>query len=59
LAALWRKTNEQDGHFSAINHRGIASDGYIQGPYAVEEKLVDDFKSFYVSRATAALEKIS
>jgi Rieske 2Fe-2S family protein len=59
LAALWRKTNEQDGHFSAINHRGIASGGYIQGPYAVEEKLVDDFKSFYVSRANAALEKIS
>jgi Rieske 2Fe-2S family protein len=59
LAALWRKTNEQDGHFSAINHRGIASDGYIPGPYAVEEKLVDDFKSFYVSRANAALEKIS
>jgi Rieske 2Fe-2S family protein len=56
---LWRKTNEQDGHFSAINHRGIASDGYIQGPYAVEEKLVDDFKSFYVDRASAALEKIS
>ena len=59
LAALWRKTNEQDGHFSAINHRGIASDGYIPGPYAVEEKLVDDFKSFYVDRAKAALEKIS
>jgi Rieske 2Fe-2S family protein len=59
LAALWRKTNEQDGHFSAINHRGIATDGYIPGPYAVEEKLVDDFKSFYVDRAKAALEKIS
>jgi Rieske 2Fe-2S family protein len=59
LAALWRKTNEQDGHFSAINHRGISSDGYIPGPYAVEEKLVDDFKSFYVDRAKAALEKIS
>jgi hypothetical protein len=25
----------------------------------VEEKLVDDFKSFYVDRASAALEKIS
>jgi hypothetical protein len=25
----------------------------------VEEKLVDDFKSFYVDRAKAALEKIS
>jgi Rieske 2Fe-2S family protein len=58
LAALWRKTNEQDGHFSAVNHRGIANDGYIQGPYAVEEKLVDDFKAFYVSRAKAALEQV-
>ena len=58
LAALWRKTNEQDGHFSAINHRGIASDGYAQGPYALEEKLVDDFKTFYVSRAKAALAQV-
>jgi Rieske 2Fe-2S family protein len=58
LAALWRKTNEQDGHFSAINHRGISNDGYVQGPYALEEKLVDDFKSFYVSRAKAALAQV-
>ena len=58
LAALWRKTNEQDGHFSAINHRGIANDGYVQGPYALEEKLVDDFKAFYVSRAKAALAQV-
>jgi len=58
LAALWRKTNEQDGHFSAINHRGIASDGYAQGPYALEEKLVDAFKTFYVSRAKTALAEV-
>ncbi|WP_411290192.1 aromatic ring-hydroxylating oxygenase subunit alpha [Sphingorhabdus sp.] len=58
LAALWRKTNEQDGYFSAINHRGIANDGYVQGPYALEEKLVDDFKTFYVSRAKAALAQV-
>ena len=58
LAALWRKTNEQDGHFSAINHRGISNDGYVQGPYAQEEKLVDDFKAFYVSRAKAALAQV-
>ena len=55
LAALWRKTNQQDGHFSSINHRGIANDGYQQGPYAVEEKLVEDFKDFYVAAAKAAL----
>jgi len=56
IAALWRTTNTQDGHFSMLNHKGISTDGYAQGPYAVEEKLVEDFKAFYVDRATAALE---
>ncbi len=56
IAALWRATNTQDGHFSAINHQGIANDGYQQGRYAVEEKLVEDFKDFYVDRAKAALK---
>jgi glycine betaine catabolism A len=55
LTAMWRATNTQDGHFSMINHQGIASDGYTQGPYAVEEKLVEDFKDFYVAAAKAAL----
>lgn len=57
LAALWRTTNDQDGHFSSINHQGISNDGYRQGPYAIEEKLVDDFKEFYVDRSMAALER--
>ena len=57
IAALWRTTNVQDGHFSAINHQGISNAGYVPGPYAVEEKLVDDFKQFYVDRAKAALEQ--
>jgi glycine betaine catabolism A len=57
LAALWRTTNTQDGHFSAINHLGISTDGYRPGPYAIEEKLVDDFKSFYVDQARQALAK--
>ena len=56
MAALWRTTNNQDGHFSQINHLGIANDGYRQGPYATEEKLVEAFKDFYVDRARAALE---
>ena len=30
--------------------------GYLPG-YAVEEKLVEDFKDFYVDRARAALEQ--
>ncbi len=57
LAALWRKTNEQDGHFSSLNHRGISTDGYQPGPYALEEKLVEDFKDFYVDRARQAIAK--
>ena len=57
IAALWRTTNNQDGHFSSINHHGISTDGYRQGPYAVEEKLVEDFKNFYVEKSRAALEQ--
>ncbi len=57
IAALWRTTNNQDGHFSRTNHLGIATDGYRQGPYAVEEKLVEAFKDFYVDRARAALDR--
>ena len=56
IAALWRTTNDQDGRFSQLNHLGIASEGCRQGPYAVEEKLVEAFKDFYVERAKAALE---
>jgi Rieske 2Fe-2S family protein len=55
IAALWRATNTQDGYFSTINHLGISTDGYRPGHYAVEEKLVEDFKDFYVDRAKAAL----
>ncbi|RJT22778.1 aromatic ring-hydroxylating dioxygenase subunit alpha [Chakrabartia godavariana] len=57
IAALWRTTNTQDGHFSMLNHQGISTDGYKPGHYAVEEKLVEDFKDFYVDRAKAALAK--
>jgi Rieske 2Fe-2S family protein len=57
LAALWRTTNTQDGHFSMLNHQGISTDGYQQGPYAVEEKLVEDFKNFYVAASSNALHR--
>ncbi len=57
IAALWRTTNNQDGRFSQLNHLGISNAGYRQGPYAVEEKLVEAFKDFYVDRAKAALER--
>jgi glycine betaine catabolism A len=56
IAALWRATNNQDSRFSQLNHLGIANEGYRQGPYAIEEKLVAAFKDFYVDGAKAALE---
>lgn len=55
LAAVWRATNAQDSHLSAVNHAGIKGDGYRPGMYSVEEKLVDAFKAFYVERSRAAL----
>ena len=55
LTAVWRATNAQDAYLAAINHRGIAGDGYRQGPYSTEEKLIEYFKDFYTGRARAAL----
>ncbi len=55
LTAVWRATNAQDSHLSSLNHRGIATDGYIQGPYSNEEKLVEHFKGYYIEKAMAAL----
>lgn len=57
LTKVWRATNLQDAYLAAINHRGIASDGYRQGPYSVEEKLIEFFKDFYVERSRQALEQ--
>ncbi|WP_373475875.1 aromatic ring-hydroxylating dioxygenase subunit alpha [Sphingorhabdus sp.] len=57
IAALWRTTNTQDGHFSMLNHQGISTDGYQQGPYAVEEKLVEYFKDFYVAASLKSLKR--
>ena len=58
LTAVWRATNRQDSYLSALNHQGIRTDGYRQGPYAPEEKLVEDFKQFYVARSKAALAEL-
>ena len=55
LAAVWRATNRQDGYLSALNHAGISTDGYRQGPYSLEEKLVEHFKGFYADTARKAL----
>jgi Rieske 2Fe-2S family protein len=59
LSAVWRATNGQDGYLSALNHQGIKTDGYRQGPYAPEEKLVENFKHFYVTQSLAALDGVS
>ena len=58
LCAVWQATNRQDGYLSALNHQGIRTDGYRQGPYAPEEKLVENFKEFYVTQGQAALDGV-
>lgn len=58
LCAVWRATNRQDGHLSELNHAGIATDGYQPGYYSLDEKMVEAFKDFYVSRSLAALASI-
>jgi glycine betaine catabolism A len=58
LAAVWRATNAQDSYLSAVNHAGIMNEGYRQGCYSVEEKLVDAFKTFYVEASEEALSAI-
>jgi Rieske 2Fe-2S family protein len=55
LTAVWRATNQQDRHLAEINHQGIATDGYRQGMYSNEEKLVEYFNNFYVERSGEAL----
>ena len=59
LTAVWRATNQQDGYLAALNHQGILTDGYRQGPYAPEEKLVEHFKEYYVEQGLAALEQLA
>ncbi|HZV10035.1 MAG TPA: RHO alpha subunit C-terminal catalytic domain-containing protein, partial [Novosphingobium sp.] len=55
LTAVWNATNQQDRKLAELNHAGIATDGYRPGMYALEENLVDAFKTFYVEKAQAAL----
>ena len=59
LTAVWRATNQQDGYLAALNHQGILTDGYRQGPYAPEEKLVEHFKEYYVEQGLAALGQLA
>ena len=50
LTHVWRETNEQDSVFCAKAQRGVSSPAYEPGPYAVSERQVDDFTSWYVDR---------
>lgn len=59
LTAVWRATNRQDAHLAHINHQGISTDGYRQGMYSNEEKLVDYFKTFYVEQSVEALSALT
>jgi glycine betaine catabolism A len=59
LAKVWRATNRQDAGLCAVNHQGIAGDGYRQGPYSAEERLIEYFKDFYVGHARSALETLT
>ncbi|EGD58278.1 Rieske (2Fe-2S) domain-containing protein [Novosphingobium nitrogenifigens DSM 19370] len=56
LTAVWKATNQQDRKLAELNHAGIGTDGYRPGLYAVEENLVDAFKTFYVEQSKLALE---
>jgi Rieske 2Fe-2S family protein len=58
LTAVWTATNLQDRRLAELNHAGILSDGYRPGPYSTEERLVECFKDFYLSRGRAALAKV-
>jgi len=58
LTAVWRATNAQDSYLAAVNHQGIKTDGYRQGLYSVEEKLVDAFKTFYVDASVKAFAAV-
>lgn len=51
---IWIVTNQQDRELAENNHRGIASPGYIPGPYSPDaEALALRFADWYCARAQA------
>lgn len=57
LKELWIKTNVQDRDLAENNHRGVASLGYIPGPYSLEaETLALRFADWYCGKARAYID---
>jgi len=48
--AFWDTTNRQDWHAVEALQRGIASAGYMPGPYLQQEGLLAAFDRYYLSR---------
>lgn len=54
LIHVWRETNVQDGRLVGLSHTGVASTGYVPGPYSGEtEGQVEKFIAWYIGRLTA------
>ena len=59
LAALWLTTNRQDIELVENNQRGVASVGYVPGPYCEDaEALVMRFTDWYCEQAERALDRL-
>ena len=53
LIHVWRENNVQDGRLVGLSHTGVASTGYVPGPYSGEtEGQVEKFIAWYIGRLT-------
>ena len=50
LTAVWRSTNDQDRVLVEGTQRGVASPGYVGGPYSLVEDDVEAFANWYIGR---------
>ncbi|MGO1948826.1 MAG: aromatic ring-hydroxylating oxygenase subunit alpha [Mycobacteriaceae bacterium] len=50
LTHVWRHTNAQDADFVELAQQGVASPGYVPGPYMRSEDQVESFISWYSQR---------
>ena len=50
LEEFWRVTAEQDWRLCEENQRGVNTLGYVPGPYAPEERGVEQFVEWYTSQ---------
>ena len=49
-AAIWDLTNRQDWELSELAQEGIASRGYLPGPYSNREELLHALDAFVLAR---------